>query len=102
MSAFEVEQALRRSHCDRKENRHACAGTLSVTPTGIVLSCPLCGTGDGEALYGLGQPVVVSEKARDLAQRFARTLGVDWTALSSDTQYRAARLAHETLSEARP
>lgn len=47
----EVLQAIRRSHCDRKNQDHKCIGTVSITPSGIELACDLCGKGgDDDAL----------------------------------------------------
>jgi hypothetical protein len=78
---MEIEQALRRSHCAMKDREHECAGTMTVTPSGINLACVLCGGDDrslGPARYMAG--------AVDVARRVLNRAGLEFDALSAERQ----------------
>ena len=72
-----VEQALRRSHCERTGREHECVGTLKVAPEGIELNCLLCG-GDGFPYY--------SFSVREQSKEMARLFGLQWDRLSHAVQ----------------
>lgn len=49
LAVLELHQAVRRSHCDHAKRcsaEHKCMGTTTITPRGVLLSCPLCGNAD--------------------------------------------------------
>lgn len=74
-----VEQAVRKSHCSRKGEGHECVGTCTISPKGIHLSCPLCGTDDVKML---DCPKWVTDRARAILN----ASGLDYNALSVDYQ----------------
>jgi len=63
-----VEQAVRRSHCARKGEEHRCAGTCKITPKGVELSCPICGSDGPISKY--------PKKAVDRAIRICNVIGI--------------------------
>lgn len=75
-----VEQVLRTSHCARKDRNHECAGSITVTPRGIELSCTLCGSTSIEPSY----PCHVHEHATRMSEEF----GLRWELLSVEVQQR--------------
>jgi hypothetical protein len=78
---MEVEQALRRSHCAMANREHECAGSITVTPSGLSLSCVLCGGDDrtlGPASYLQG----AVSAARDILYK----AGLDFDALAAERQ----------------
>ena len=74
---YSIEQAMRRSHCDRRERQHECLGTMQVTPSGLEFECPACG-GTSLPYYS----AAVNEFAREMAASF----GLQWERLSHEVQ----------------
>lgn len=84
MESTSVEEAIRVSHCSADDRDHKCLGTCTITPTGIKLSCPLCGDDDatGETkLSGYTNLIRVGE-----IRSLCHAIGVDWEALSVERQ----------------
>lgn len=78
---LEVEQAIRRSHCAMVGRQHECAGTCLITPSGIQLSCVLCGSDDrtiGPSRYLSG--------AVEQAKRILSRAGLDFDYLNAERQ----------------
>ena len=83
---LEVELALLRSHCARKDQPQAhCMGQVTITAAGIELSCKLCGNGGVDAYRFQG--------AHDRARAIVEAAGVSWGALSVESRQRAAEEA---------
>lgn len=78
---MEVEQALRRSHCAMMNREHECAGSITVTPSGLSLACTLCG-GDDRTLG----PARYMEGAVRIAKSILYNAGLDFDALSAERQ----------------
>lgn len=78
----EILQAIRRSHCARKEETHKCVGTCKITPEGIELDCSVCG-GDRELLL---------DSSHRLAAKRAKSVllaaGIEWGTLAAEVQLR--------------
>lgn len=72
-------QSLRIAHCARG-SEHPCAGTCTITPIGVELSCKICGDG--------AEPIAPSETLDEVrvAKVVLAGLGVDWGALAPQTQ----------------
>ena len=84
MMANEVEQAIRRSHCDRKGHEHECVGTCTIGPSGVTLECPLCGTGD----VSFGPREYVDSKFIEQAKWICEDMGIAWSSLATEFQVR--------------
>ena len=82
-TAFEMAQALRKTHCDRKGHEHECVGELTVKRGEVCLNCQLCG--EAEVSPGWN-----AQSAIELAAIF-RAAGVHWESLSLDAQLAAIR-----------
>lgn len=67
----EVEQALRRAHCDKRDSIHECQGTITINKDGVHLSCPLCG-GDNQCPVQL-----FDENVQRTFRSTMRAVGVD-------------------------
>ena len=74
---YSVEQAMRRSHCDRSDRKHECVGTMRVTPSGVEFDCQLCGS-TSEPCY--------SSQVKEFAHEMARLFGLQWDRLSHEVQ----------------
>ena len=48
---FEIAQALRRSHCDKRGAEHECVGQVTIKRGEICLDCPLCGKGESYPVW---------------------------------------------------
>lgn len=91
---LEVEQAIRRSHCAMKDRQHECAGTCTITPSGIQLSCTLCGGDDrtvGPSRYLSG--------AVEQAKRILSRAGLDFDYLSAERQAEVTWAVQEAARE---
>ena len=82
------EEHLRRSHCERSGKAHECLGTVTITPRGYELSCPVCGSTNRDPSY----PAAVHERAERLSEAF----GLRWELLSVEVQQRVLALVHES------
>lgn len=80
------EERLRRSHCERRNEAHECLGSITITPRGYELSCPLCGSTNREPSY----PTEIHERARELAGEF----GLRWELLSIEVQQAVLSYLH--------
>ncbi len=94
-----VEQALRRTHCDRHGHEHQCLGVMTVTPDGVLLDCKLCGKGEGP---GLIHGNFVTSEAWEVATRFSRAFGLDWEKLSLEVKHDVCQFANDLLKGALP
>jgi hypothetical protein len=72
-------QSLRVAHCARGGD-HPCAGTCTITPSGVELSCKICGDRK--------EPVAPSETLDEVrvAKAVLAGLGIDWTVITPETQ----------------
>lgn len=77
-----MAQALRRGHCSRGEEDHACVGKCTITQTGIELDCTLCGKGEHE----IARDVASFAGAKLHAIRILDAAGVEYDKLSAETQ----------------
>lgn len=78
--AFEIAQALRRSHCDRKEQAHECVGEVTIKRGMVCLDCKLCGK--GEEIPGWNGAAATS-----LRLIFAAA-GIEWASFDIETKVR--------------
>lgn len=74
-----LAQSLRVAHCARTGD-HPCAGTCTITPAGVELACKICGSGEEP----IAPPLACDEVRVAIATLSG--LGVDWDALSPQTQ----------------
>lgn len=74
-----VEQALRKSHCARKGEEHRCAGSCKITPKGIELSCPICGS-DNQISHNYDKKVI------ERAIRICNVIGITLENMDFDVQ----------------
>ena len=81
VETFDIAQALRRSHCDRREQAHECVGEVTIKRGEICLNCPLCGK--GEEIPGWS-----FEAAEKLRPIFAAA-GINWDSLDFEAKRRA-------------
>lgn len=76
-----IEQQVRKMHCSwRGAQPHNCAGTCTITPSGIKLDCPLCGE---DAIP------LVSPRRSHTTERAVRILsraGLDFHVLTPEVQ----------------
>ncbi len=91
---MEVEQALRRSHCAMANREHECAGSITVTPSGLNLSCVLCG-GDDRTLG----PASYMQGAVSAARSILGWAGLDFDALSAERQADVVRAVEQSARE---
>lgn len=88
MSTHLLAQALRRSHCSREGQEHNCAGTCTITPGGLELSCALCG---GDKIRVGDRPGWKHAERR--AKAMLEAAGLQWGHLSAETQARVIEQA---------
>jgi hypothetical protein len=74
-----LAQDLRVAHCARTGN-HPCAGTCTITPKGVELSCKICE--DGEEPIA---PPTSCDEVR-VAKVVIAGLGLDWDSFTPQTQ----------------
>lgn len=74
-------QDLRVAHCARTGD-HPCAGTCTITPTGVELTCKICGTGE--------EPIAPSESLDEVRVACAvlSGLGIEWDTITPETRRR--------------
>lgn len=78
-STFEIAQALRNSHCDRKQDKdHVCVGEMTIKRGEICLNCQLCGK--GEEIPGWNHAAAESVKA------IFQAAGFDWDSLNMEAK----------------
>lgn len=78
-ATFEMAQALRKSHCDKKDQpNHECVGEVTIKRGQVCLACQLCGT--GEEIPGWSNP-----HAKILSQVF-ESAGICWDALDLNSK----------------
>ena len=71
---FEMAQALRRSHCDRKDEvGHKCVGEMAITSGEVKLSCQLCGAGE--------QIINWNSEVATILNRVFGAAGINWDSL---------------------
>ena len=81
---FEMAQALRKSHCDRRgDESHECVGEMTIKRGEICLDCKLCGKGEDIPGWNHGA-------AAKLAAIF-RAAGIEWDCLDLATKANAVR-----------
>lgn len=82
-------QALRVGHCARTGD-HPCAGTCTITPAGVELSCKICGDG--------AEPIAPSETLDEVrvAKAVLAGVGIDWGTITFETQRRIYVLVKAT------
>lgn len=85
MTTFDIAQALRRSHCDRKGSEHDCVGEVTIKRGEICLDCKLCGKGS-EIPDWHGSIATALELVFEAA-------GISWQSLSIDAKLAAIKRA---------
>ena len=86
-------QAVRESHCDRKDRKHACAGVITISPQGYKLDCNLCGGLDYKTEPWSNQ----ESDGLEIVKAVLRTIGLDWSALSADIQLELIKTVSKML-----
>lgn len=86
MPDIEIELAVLRSHCARKDQPQShCMGQVTITSAGVQLSCKLCGDASLDSLPYQG--------AHDRARAIIESAGIRWDALSIESRHNAAQEA---------
>ncbi len=88
---FEMAQALRRSHCDRKGGEHECVGEMTIKRGTVCLNCPLCGP--AEHIPGW------DSRINDLLAGVFKQAGIDWNCLTLEDRVRAIQHYKRQASE---
>lgn len=83
-ASFEMAQAFRRSHCDRKGREHECVGEVTIKRGHVCLNCPVCGPGD------LNEPDW-DFKVAGLLDGVFNAAGISWSSLSYERQLDAIK-----------
>lgn len=94
---MQVEQALRRSHCALTDRTHECAGTMTITPSGLTLSCGICGS--DERSLGVAQ---WNQHLAIAARSILYAAGLDFDMLAAETQANVVQRLQEKLRELNP
>lgn len=93
-TTFEMAQALRRSHCDRRdEPHHECVGVVTIKRGEVCLDCPLCGK--GEDIPGWSGTLAV-----ELRLVFDAA-GINWDSLHMEAKLNAIRALRNTLKNSK-
>lgn len=85
--SFEMLQLLRRGHCDRKGQEHACVGVVTIKQGEVCLNCPLCGTGED-----------IPGWSSDIAEKLSKVMdaaGINWDSLNMDSKRAAVEKFRE-------
>ncbi len=83
---FEIAQAMRQSHCDRRDNPHECVGEMTIKRGEICLNCKLCGK--GEEIPGW------NHSTAKLLEKVFSAAGVSWSSLDMEAK-RSAVIAYQ-------
>ena len=86
--SFDMAQTLRRSHCDRKDHQHECAGTMTIKRGEVCLSCPLCGDGNEIPDW--------SYRLNILLGPVFKAAGIDWDSLGVEAKVKAFKAYKRT------
>ena len=85
-AVFEMAQALRRSHCDQKDDKsHECVGEVTIKRGEVCLDCKLCGKG--------GEIPGWNHFTAKLLEKCFEAAGINWGSLGMEARL-AAVIAH--------
>ena len=75
---FNMAQALREHHCDRKGEGHKCVGEVTIRAGEVCTSCTLCGSGE----HWPGWDPQVAQKLEWILEE----VGIRWSSLNVEKQ----------------